>query len=351
MNILITGGCGFSGSNIARKILNDKKEKLFILDNLYREGSAKNLKWLKGHGRFTFLRGDVRFGNYIEKIIKKIKPDIIFHLAGQVAMTTSIADPRLDFEINTAGTFNLLDSVRKYCPESVFVYSSTNKVYGNLELVKYIEHDKRYEAEGFAEGFSEKMPLEFHSPYGCSKGSADQYVLDFARLYGLRAVVFRHSSIYGGRQFSTYDQGWVGWFCSKAIETKKGLLREPFSISGNGKQVRDLLFSDDMVELYLSVEKKIDQAKGNVFNIGGSMRNSLSLLELFDILEEKLDVKLNYTQLPWRFSDQKVFVADISKARDMFGWAPKIDKSEGIDRVLEWLQKGGRNFSASLTSI
>ncbi|MDD5691121.1 MAG: GDP-mannose 4,6-dehydratase [Candidatus Omnitrophica bacterium] len=340
MKILITGGCGFAGSNIAYKVLKDKRGELFILDNLYREGSAKNLKWLKRHGKFTFFKADVRINNQVQKIIRKVNPDVVFHLAGQVAMTTSIDNPRLDFEVNAMGTFNVLEGIRKYCSESIFIYSSTNKVYGSLDWVEYKEHEKRYVAERFPEGFSESTPIDFHSPYGCSKGTADQYVLDYSRLYNLRVVVFRHSSIYGSRQFATYDQGWVGWFCAKAIETGKGSLKKSFTISGNGKQIRDLLFVDDMVNLYLLAVDKIDYIKGNAFNIGGGMQNSLSLLELFDILEHKLKVKLDYIQLPWRYSDQKIFVADIRKINNMCGWSPKVNKLDGINKVIEWLQRG-----------
>ena len=340
MKILITGGCGFSGSNIAYKVLKNNRDELFILDNLYRAGSLKNLKWLKENGKFTFFKADVRFNNQVKKIIKKVSPDVVFHLAGQVAMTTSIDNPRLDFEINTLGTFNMLEAIRKLCPECIFIYSSTNKVYGSLDGIEYKELEKRYVAEKFKDGFSESMPIDFHSPYGCSKGAADQYVLDYSRLYNLRTVVFRHSSIYGSRQFSTYDQGWIGWFCAKAIEASKGILKEPFTISGNGKQVRDLLFVDDMVNLYLLAVDKIDKIKCNAFNIGGGMQNSLSLLELFDILEHKLKVKLDYIQLPWRYSDQKIFVADIRKINNMCGWLPRINKLEGIGNVLEWLLIG-----------
>lgn len=340
MKILITGGCGFSGSNIAYKVLKEDRGELFILDNLYREGSAKNLKWLRRQGKFTFFKADIRFNNEVQKIIKKVKPDVVFHLAGQVAMTTSIDNPRLDFEINTIGTFNILEAIRKHHYESIFVYSSTNKVYGSLEGIEYKEDEKRYVAEKFPEGFSESMPIDFHSPYGCSKGAADQYVLDYSRLYNLRTVVFRHSSIYGSRQFATYDQGWIGWFCAKAIEAGKGLLKEPFTISGNGKQVRDLLFVDDMVNLYLLAVDSIGKVKGNAFNIGGGMQNSLSLLELFEILEQKFKVKLGYIQLPWRYSDQKIFVADMKKINSMCGWYPKVNKTEGINKIIDWLQRG-----------
>jgi len=229
MKYLITGGCGFLGSNLASEVLR-RDEELIIFDNLYRIGSFSNLEWLKTQRDFKFIHGDIRNREDIENLIRQEKPDVIFHLAGQVAMTTSIQNPRLDFEVNALGTFNLLDSVRKFSPESIVVYSSTNKVYGDLEWVNYGETETRYIAPEFPNGFPENMPLEFHSPYGCSKGSADQYMLDFYRIFGIKTVVFRHSSMYGGRQYSTYDQGWIGWFCLKAVETKKGILKEPFTI-------------------------------------------------------------------------------------------------------------------------
>jgi len=336
MKFLITGGCGFLGSNIARKIL-EGGDELFIFDNLSRFGSEKNLDWLMSLGNFTFFHGDIRDKENVSDVIKEVVPDVIYHLAGQVAMTTSINDPRLDFEINALGSFNVLESVKDYSPDSIVVYSSTNKVYGDLEWVGYDETDTRYIATNFPEGFSETIHLDFHSPYGCSKGCADQYMLDFHRMFNVNTVVFRHSSMFGGRQFSTIDQGWIGWFCQKAFETKLGTVNEPFTISGNGKQVRDILYADDMVTLYLEVVKNIDKTKGQVFNIGGGIRNSLSLLELFDILEAKLDIKLKYKKIPARESDQKVFVADIAKIKQFIGWEPKTDKFSAIAKMLQWI--------------
>lgn len=338
MKILITGGCGFLGSNIAYSVLEKRKDDLYILDSFYRTGSRDNLIWLKSFGKFRFYKADIRYKQAIEKIIKSIKPDVIFHLAGQVAMSISIENPFFDFEVNAVGTLNLLETIRNYSPATILIYSSTNKVYGSLDWVKHKELEKKYVAEDFPNGFPENISLDFHSPYGCSKGCAEQYVLDFARLYDLRTVVFRHSSMYGNRQFGTYDQGWISWFCQKALETKKGLLKEPFTVSGDGKQVRDALFADDMVDLYLGAIKNIEKIKGNAFNIGGGVKNSLSLIELFDILEEKLDVKLKYLREPWRFSDQKVFIADISKIKKMSGWAPSVDKITGIDKTIEWIK-------------
>lgn len=336
MKYLITGGCGFLGSNLALEILL-RDEDLYIFDNLYRESSYKNLEWLKEKGNFKFIHADIRNLNDVENTIKSIKPDIIFHLAGQVAMTTSISNPRMDFEVNTLGSLNILESVRKYAPDSIIIYSSTNKVYGDLNYLKYQENKTRYVAVDYPNGFDENLKLDFHSPYGCSKGAADQYMLDYARIFGLKIVVFRHSSMYGGRQFATYDQGWIGWFCQKAIEVKRGVLKESFIISGTGKQVRDILYVDDVVNLYLKVSKNIDKAKGQVFNVGGGIENSLSLIELFDILEKELDIKINYKKIPWRKSDQKIFVADIRKLKKYFKWEPKILKREGINKILNWI--------------
>lgn len=336
MKYLITGGCGFLGSNIASELLKSQHE-LVIFDSLYRFGSYQNLEWLRIQGEFEFIHGDIRNTNDVERTIQQHKPDVIYHLAGQVAMTTSIADPRMDFEINVGGSFNLLNAVRLYSPESTIIYSSTNKVYGDLEQFEYRETETRYECLDKPNGFDESVNLDFHSPYGASKGSADQYMLDFARIYGLKTVVFRHSSMFGGRQFATFDQGWLGWFTQKALEIKNGTAKELFTISGNGKQVRDLLYASDCVALYLKAAEKIDVIKGQAFNIGGGIDNSSSLLELFHFLERELEIKMTYRQLPVRESDQRVFVADIAKVSSMIGWAPKVAKAEGIRKMIEWV--------------
>ena len=336
--ILITGGFGFLGSNISSEILKTSDE-LIIFDNLFRVGSIQNKEWLEDQGEFTFIHGDIRNVNDVERTIKNHKPDIIYHLAGQVAMTTSISDPRMDYEINVGGSFNLLNAVRIYNPESIIIYSSTNKVYGDLEQYSYEETTTRYRCIDKPNGFDEKVSLDFHSPYGTSKGSADQYMLDFARIYGIKTSVFRHSSMFGGRQFATYDQGWLGWFTQKAIEIKTNKLKQPFTISGNGKQVRDLLYASDCVNLYLKASQKIDNIKGQAFNIGGGMQNSSSLLELFSFLETEFDVKMSYTQLPPRESDQRVFVADITKAKELIGWEPKVSKKEGIRKMIKWVSR------------
>ena len=336
MKILINGGCGFLGSNLAREgIL--KCNEVVVFDNLFRKGSAENLKYLETLGEFKYINGDVRNQNDVETLFKNEGPfDAIFHLAGQVAMTTSIQNPRLDFEINTLGTFNVLECARKYSPKSAILYSSTNKVYGDLEQFNYEETEMRYICKQFPNGFNENIGLDFHSPYGTSKGSADQYMLDYARIYGLNTVVFRHSSMFGSRQFATENQGWIGWFIQKALEIKNNPCMPKFTISGNGKQVRDILYADDMVDLYYSATKNIEKIKGQAFNIGGGIENSLSLLELFKILEEKLNIKMEYKQLPPRESDQKIFVADTTKIEKAIGWKAKISKEQGIDNMIKW---------------
>ena len=337
MKYLITGGCGFLGSNIASQILK-QKDDLIIYDNLSRIGGEKNLNWLKALGNFKFYKENTSDFSKLSQIIKEERPNVIYHLAGQVAMTTSISNPRLDFETNVLGSFNILESVRQFSPKTIIVYSSTNKVFGDLEYLKYEENETRYICRQYPNGFDENINLEFHSPYGCSKGAADQYMLDYARIFNLNTIVFRHSSMYGARQFGTFDQGWISWFCQKAIETKQDS-KTTFTISGNGKQVRDVLYADDMVNLYISAPKHIEKAKGQVFNIGGGIKNSLSLLELFAILEKELKINLNYTKLPPRESDQKIFVADISKANKIFDWNPKIDSLTGIRKMLNWVKE------------
>jgi CDP-paratose 2-epimerase len=336
MKLLITGGCGFLGSNLAADAL-ARGDELVVFDNLSRNGSRENLMWLQSQGVFKFEHGDIRSQNDITRVIQSFGPDAIFHLAGQVAMTTSIANPRMDFEVNALGTLNLLEAVRQYCPNVTVIYSSTNKVYGDLEQYSYVENKTRYQCVEKPNGFDEQTQVEFHSPYGCSKGAADQYMLDYARIYGLKTVVFRHSSMYGGRQFATYDQGWIGWFCEKAIEAARHGCSTNFTISGNGKQVRDVLNANDIKRLYVATLKNINEMQGQAFNIGGGQGNSLSILELFTVLEEVLQVKLIYKELPVRESDQKVFVASLSKVQSLIGWAPKVGYRDGIIDMVAWL--------------
>lgn len=337
MKILINGGCGFLGSNLASYGIENGYD-ITVFDNLSRVGSEKNLEWLKSLGNFKFVSGDTRNKNDVETIIKSGQFDAIFHLAGQVAMTTSIDNPYKDFEINVLGAINVLDSVRKYSKHTHVLFSSTNKVYGDLEYYQYKETEKRYICEEYPDGFDEKVCLDFRSPYGCSKGAADQYMLDYYRTFGINTTVFRHSSMYGSRQFATYDQGWVGWFVSKALEQKNSPSIEPFSISGDGKQVRDILNNKDMINLYYLAVNNKARVAGKAYNIGGGMKESLSLLELFDMLNGMLGINMKYTKLPWRLSDQKVFVADISRIKNDIGWKPKVSAKEGIKEMIEWVK-------------
>ena len=336
MKYLITGGCGFLGSNIAHDILKNNRGKLFIIDNLSRKGSNKNLNWLKQFGNFEFFKNNVSNKKVISEIIKKIQQDVIFHLAGQVAMTTSIKNPYKDFRTNTVGTINILEAMRIYSPKTTAIYSSTNKVYGDLNQFDYIEKNTRYYPNGYKNGFDENINLSFASPYGCSKGSADQYFLDYAKIFNLKTVVLRHSSIFGMRQFSTADQGWIGWFIEQSIKIKNNEIKE-ISISGNGKQVRDVLFSEDLVSCYFKIIQNINKCKGQAFNIGGGIENSLSLLELFKFLEEELNININIQKNNWRESDQKFFVSDNNKINKFTKWKPKIKYKTGIKKMIDWV--------------
>lgn len=349
MKVLVTGGCGFLGSNIAASYL-DEGASVCVIDALFRKGSEQNLAWLRQHANaenLTFYQLDLAERPGVEAVFQNVAPfDYICHLGGQVAMTTSLTDPERDFKTNALGTFNVLEAMRRYSPDALLAYSSTNKVYGDMEKANCVETDTRYVLPDAPDGLDERLPLDFASPYGCSKGAADQYVHDWSRNYGLKTVVFRHSSIYGGRQFASIDQGWIGWFCQQAIEQQtsyqQGKAPEPFTISGTGKQVRDVLHAEDLIRLYHSAYQHREQVAGQVFNIGGGLPNSLSLLELFQLLAELLGLKDNqplvYTQLERRKSDQNVFVADITKINQMTGWRPQVSARSGIEKMLKWVR-------------
>ena len=344
MKVLITGGCGFLGSNLASAFLADGSE-VVVLDALFRKGSASNLHWLEGqaaNNQFHFLQADVAESEAVKALFLRHGPfDYVCHVAGQVAMTTSLQDPRRDMQTNVLGTFNVLEAVRAHCPDALVAYSSTNKVYGDLEWIETKETETRYELPDYPDGLNEAIPLDFSTPYGCSKGAADQYVRDWARVFGLKTVVFRHSSIYGGRQFSSFDQGWIGWFCQQALKQQqchaKGTAIKPFTIAGTGKQVRDVLHAEDLVKLYRCAYECRDALHGEIFNIGGGLANSLSLIELFEILNRLLDLpSLLYERTARRSSDQDCFIAGIDKARQILNWSPQITCDSGIIRMLEW---------------
>ena len=347
MKILITGGCGFLGSNLASSFL-DTGDEVIIVDALYRMGSSANLAWLQSHplsSALSFYQLDITDNDALHSIYRLHAPfDFICHVAGQVAMTTSLENPRADLETNIIGTFNVLEATRSLSPRSLVAFSSTNKVYGDLTHLSLYESETRYNSVDYPIGLNEGMPLDFSTPYGCSKGSADQYVRDWSRVFGLKTVIFRHSSIYGGRQFSTFDQGWIGWFCKQALNQKAAILPSLtphlFSIAGNGKQVRDVLHATDLVSLYRSAYDMRDNLNGEIFNIGGGIDFSLSLLELFSLLSDILAIPpLQFTCNPRRTSDQDFFVADISKATQFFNWRPTVTPRMGITRYIQWLEE------------
>lgn len=339
MTWLITGGCGFVGSNLADAFLS-KGEEVVVLDNLSRTGSRDNLVWLRSrHGRaWRFVELDVRDAEKVARLLQEIKPRALANLAGQVAMTTSLRNPRLDFETNALGTFNVLEAVRLHSPTTIVLYSSTNKVYGSLDSLRYEETETRYVLPDYPDGLDETLPLDAYSPYACSKLAADQYVRDYYRMYDIPTVVFRHSSIYGGRQFATYDQGWIGWFCMKALEMANPNAPS-FAISGNGKQVRDVLHADDLVSAYGMTVEEINQMAGQVYNIGGGTHNSLSLIELFRQLEAITGHPVRFQRLDWRPGDQKVFIACNSRMTKATGWKPDVHYKDGLGLMLEWTRE------------
>ena len=330
--ILITGGCGFIGSNAVDFYLK-KGLKVVAFDNLSRAGTKENLKWLKGKGcNFVFIKGDIRDDKKLLATFKKYKPDLVYHLAAQTTMVTSVKNPREDFEINALGTFNILEAMRKGWPKASFLYSSTNKVYGEMIDVPVVEKKKRYSYKN-VKGISEKFPLDFHGPYGVSKGTGDQYTIDYARIYGLNTVVFRQSGIYGPHQFGIEEQGWLAWFCNALLFNK------PVTIYGDGKQVRDVLYIDDLISAFNLALKNIKKTRGKAYNIGGGPKFSLSIWELFEILEKLAGKKFNYKFGSWRPGDQKVYISDISKAKKDFAFEPKISPKEGVKKLYNWISQ------------
>lgn len=338
-NYLVTGGAGFIGSNYVHRLLK-RGEKVTIYDNFSRTGAPRNLEWLKrtyGEKSFNVIVGDVRNASLIAESAKE--SDMIVHLAGQVAVTTSVTNPRDDFEANAFGTFNVLEAARLSGRDPVFVYASTNKVYGGMEEVALAEDPTRWRYADLKNGCPETQPLDFHSPYGCSKGTGDQYVRDYHRIYGLRSVVFRQSCIYGPRQFGIEDQGWVAWFVIAAVTGR------PITIYGDGKQVRDVLHVDDLLNAYNAAIEKIDVIAGNVYNIGGGPQNILSVwAEFGPMLEKMVGHKIEIGHRDWRPGDQRVFYADVSKAARELGWSPKIGVEQGIKMLFEWVQTNKNLF-------
>jgi len=337
--VLITGGAGFIGINLANHLLN-QGHKVIIYDNLSRLGVEKNLEWLLSeHDRDNIWVevADVRNSYRLKNAVEHAK--MVFHLAAQVAVTTSLDDPNLDFEVNIQGTFNLLEVIRTSAHQPPLIFTSTNKVYGDLPNLAFEHTETRYypiNSHIKQNGISESQPLNFHSPYGSSKGAADQYVLDYARSYNLKAVVFRMSCIYGPHQFGTEDQGWVAHFLIQAI---KG---SPIHIYGDGKQVRDILYVEDLLKAFLAAWNNMDKISGQVFNIGGGVENAISLLELLNLIEIKHKLKIDFEFGGARTGDQVYYVSDTGGFKQAVGWAPAVPIKEGLDRIFEWLCKQHR---------
>lgn len=326
--ILVTGGAGFIGVHTCDHFVK-QGWSVVALDNLSRRGASENLKWLQQNANVRFAKVDIRQAEQVSQVFAQEKPDVIIHLAAQVAVTFSVQDPRHDFETNALGTFNVLEATRLHCPDAFFINASTNKVYGKMETVGVCERNGRYEYEQ-AGGIAETFPLDFHSPYGCSKGTADQYTIDYSRIYGLRATTFRQSCIYGTRQFGIEDQGWVAWFSIAAA------LGKPITVFGDGKQIRDVLYVSDLVRAYEAAINRPDAASGQAFNIGGGPANTLSLLELLAHLKQVLGKEIEVAKSDWRPGDQKVFVCNINKAKELLGWSPEISVDDGVQRLIKW---------------
>lgn len=339
MKYLITGGAGFIGCNAAQRWMK-RGHEVVVLDDLSRRGADRNLAWLETQGDFVFERVDIRDARSLDAaVLRHSDADVVLHLAAQVAVTTSVTEPRHDFEVNALGTFNLLESVRRHAALAAFLYASTNKVYGGLHQERVVLRDGRHAFADRPEGIGEDTPLDFHSPYGCSKGAADQYVRDYARIYGLRTVSFRQSCIYGWRQFGVEDQGWVAWFTIAAVTG------QPVTIYGDGRQVRDLLFVDDLCDAYDAAVARIDRVAGQIFNLGGGPRNTLSLLELVAALDRLTGRPLNPAFADWRPGDQPVFVADVRRAAEALGWQPRVGVREGVERLHGWVVQNRQLFT------
>ncbi len=338
MKTIITGGAGFIGSNAASRYLR-RGHHVVVVDNLCREGVQKNLEWLQTQGSLEFVRLDIRRAGELAELFRKHRDaDQVLHLAAQVAVTTSVTAPREDFEINALGTFNVLEAVRQAGITAPLLYSSTNKVYGEMTDVGVVEKNGRYSYQSLDRGVSESRNLDFHSPYGCSKGSADQYVIDYHRIYGLRTIVFRQSCIYGYRQFGAEDQGWIAWFMIASQ------LERPITVYGDGKQVRDILFIDDLLNAYDAAFAAGDAALGKAYNIGGGPENVISLLDLISYIEKRRGMKLPYGVSDWRPGDQKVFVSDIRRAQAELGWKPATGCVQGMELLYDWISQNKQMF-------
>ena len=331
MKALVTGGAGFIGCNLVDRLATDGAE-VIVFDALARPGVEQNLAWLQArHGdRIISVTADVRDPTALDGIAREA--DVIFHLAAQVAVTTSLVDPREDFEVNVGGAINVLEAARRR--RTPVIFASTNKVYGDLADIDLELKGAAYRPQDPGvrlRGVDEQRPLDFHTPYGCSKGAADQYVLDYARSYGLPTCVLRMSCIYGPHQMGTEDQGWVAHFLIRALNG------QPITIYGDGRQVRDILFVDDAVSAYLSAFQRIDQVAGRAFNLGGGPANAISLLQLLERIEEVLGRKVAVDFADWRAGDQRYFVSDTTAARRALALPEPRGWRSGVGELAEWL--------------
>jgi CDP-paratose 2-epimerase len=336
-NILVTGGAGFVGSNLVAELAG-RGHEVRVYDDLSRRGTKRNLEWLKDQwgNRIVFQKADVCDFDALREAVAGVR--VIYHLAGQVAVTTSVSEPRRDFMVNAMGTFNVLEAARLSGGNPVVLFTSTNKVYGGLEDVGVEEAETKYIFTDHPDGISERQSLDFHSPYGCSKGAADQYVRDYGRIYGLPTVVFRMSCIYGPRQFGNEDQGWVAHFL---ISGMKG---RGITVYGNGKQVRDVLYMGDLIRAFDLAVERIDDVRGSIYNIGGGVENTLSLLELLQIMKDKYGYRSKADFTDWRPGDQPIYISDIQKIKEGLGWEPRIGRDDGIDKLHAWIEANREIF-------
>jgi len=339
-SILITGGAGFIGVNTA-KAFYQEGWNVSVLDNLSRCGTEKNLQWLleETDSDIAFYQVDIRQQDNLSDVIKQVKPDMLLHLAAQVAVTTSYLNPREDFEINALGSLNIMEAVRLFSPETFTLYASTNKVYGGMEDVPVKLTENGYKFRDLVSGVSEFQPLDFHSPYGCSKGVADQYTIDYARIYNLNTCSFRQSCIYGPRQFGIEDQGWVAWF---TIASK---LNKSITLYGDGWQTRDVLNVKDLAAAYMAAWNRRSSISGQAFNIGGGPDNTLCLRDLLKFLESELNIAINPSYAASRPGDQPVFICDIRKAMSLLEWTPTINVYDGVKELIDWVQANIHLFS------
>lgn len=328
---IVTGGAGFIGCNAVHRF--QKKGEVVVVDDLSRKGTQSNLDWLRSQGPITFIKADVRSADTMERVFAEhADADLVLHFAGQVAVTSSVVNPREDFEINALGTFNVLEGIRKSGTRPLLIYASTNKVYGGMEQLVIDERETRYAYRDYPHGIPESISLDFHSPYGCSKGAADQYVHDYSRIYGLPTVVLRQSCIYGCRQFGVEDQGWLAWFVIAAV------LGRPITIYGTGKQVRDVLYVDDLLNAYEVVFAQRDKSAGQIYNVGGGADFTMSVwTEFGPMLEDLIGQRIPVAYGDSRPGDQPVYVSDIRKIKQELGWEPKVDVKEGMKRLFTWV--------------